>query len=320
MLCAFHNINELNKCASLLGNNLKSTENDVVTFQISHVNSNVAPLYAVLLSDEVVKADKTSGGSVVAALKNNLPTVSTVNTGTIEAVWCSQDQSWGACIDVLHSFMQDTINSNAVATQGPPSVVLEDCGFLLDSVFWPPLTADPNSEDDIVGTGPQLQSDIESCGRWSIRDVQSLSALLEGLSVGGSWEILDLPSPPPLGAGAGAGSPAPKAPAAGASAVAGRGTVRTYRDAALASPSQTASAAAAAAAAATSAAERASKRATAQWKPTFMVQKTGFELKDRLYQHNLVAKGIDPNALQCEDDDEDDAGELSCGVILYDVM
>jgi hypothetical protein len=170
-------------------------------------------------------------------------------------------------------------------------MMLSDAGFLLDSHFWPALTAsaDPKS----------LRSQD-----WVISGIQSLSAALAqlGLQEGhtpesplDSWEVLQHTA----SIDANTTAAATTAPSNGT-----RGTVRSYRNALLTVPAPSTR---------SPEAEQSRKKlataAAAEWRrPAIVVQSLKYEHKDRLYQHNLVEKGIDPNALYEQDDEDDDGG------------
>lgn len=276
MLCTFAQLSDLENCRSLQSKGSSGGENAVV-FKAQKVNDGeVSAFYAVVITS-------ADNGSADTALHAHFPAV---DSATVQDAYKTQS-SWGACFDAL-SDLQGAMESRRM--------MLNNAGFLLDSHCWPALTAsaDPKS----------LRS-----ADWVISDIQSLSAALAqlGLQGGhtpesplGSWEVLQhtasIDANTATAASASAASTA--APSNGA-----RGTVRSYRNALLTAPAPSAR---------SPEAEQSRKKlataATAEWRrPAIVVQNLKYEHKDRLYQHNLVEKGIDPNAMY-EQEDEDDGG------------
>jgi hypothetical protein len=239
----------------------------------------------------VFKAQKASKGEVSSFYAVVIPSTDNttadsalrayfpaVDSAIVQSV-CKSQSSWGACFDAL-SDLQNSTDSQRM--------MVSNAGFLLNSHSWPALAAstDLRSQD------------------WVISEIQSLSVALAQLGLQGghtpespldSWEVLNHTA---------------SNDASTATAPTTRGTVRSYRNALLTAPVTSAR---------SPEAEQSRKKlataAATEWRrPAIVVQSVKYEHKDRLYQHNLVEKGIDPNAMY-EPEDDDDGGGTSHAMI-----
>lgn len=277
MLCFFPRLRDLENCRSLGSSN--NGDVSVVHVRKSFPGGAKADWYGCIFPS-------VGAGDLTAEFKSRFETMS--NNGLYE-VW-NEKKDWGKSFDTL----------SEASSSG---VVVNDCSFLLDSVSWPPLTG--------------AKSGMKSAG-WEICNVQALTEILSALRMNDAepaaaaegWEVLQhspsqddpvyVPAsdvPPDF-----FGSPTkPVSSSAESATIATCGTVRSYRDALL----KASGGPAAGDAQAEAEAERARKRVatTSAWRPAIVVQNLKYEHKDKLYQHNLVAKGIDPNAMYEEEDD-----------------
>lgn len=228
MLCTFTSLEELKAFSS---ENAR-LHDDAIVFQASSAEE--GSFIGLLLSHSNVSAVHEE--RTVEDLKEKFPSV---DTALVDAVWKGQ-QSWGACFDILNSLRCSTKSK---------TLLLEDSSFLQDAISWPELSASQSVQNST----------------WTIDSVQSLSAALGHVGISDSldsWEILNKPTSPHAAADAGVTEGTVANLTVDGTR---RGTVRSYREALLKSPSKEQSSAAAAAAELS--AEMARKK-VAQWKTT----------------------------------------------------
>lgn len=273
MLYAVQHLRDLEHCRSLQSKNSEE-------IKVFHAHRSVScgendSFYAFMLS--------VDGDPALNDVANKFPAV---DNESIRDIW-KKRKSWGECFDVLNALQ---------AAEEAKRVVVADCAFLVDSISWPALR---------VG-----ETETKHNSNWVISEILSLSDVLSQLSIDSannleSWELLQRSS-------SDEGAEARDASTGGATAVDGvsqrpmtRGTVRNYREALLKTSGVTSDV--------VIDQENARKRATkAVWKPAAIVVKDmKYEHKDKLYVHNLIEKGIDPNALpEVEEDDGYDGGSF----------
>lgn len=270
MLCAVQHLRDFEHCRSLQAGT--SEEIQVFRARRSASTGENDSFYGFMLS--------VGNDPALSEVVDKFPAV---HNDTIRNIWKTK-KSWGECFDVLSALQ---------AAEEAKRVVVADCGFLVDSISWPALR---------VG-----ETDTNHSSNWMITEVLTLSNILNKLNIDRAndlegWELLqrsssdegvaavtspDIPTTSPT-------IPQPTT----------RGTVRNYREALLKTSGATSSV--------TAEQESSRKRATkAVWKPaTIVVQDMKYEHKDKLYVHNLLEKGIDPNAL-IEVEEDDGYGKIS---------
>ena len=286
MLCAFNSLNDIESCYSKDSQNHEGDNTVVFRAEKVLAGGGVQSFYACLVSSR-----SEHGSPSLSDLKINFPTVS---NSSIYSVWKS-NKTWGECLEELNALQ------NATASK---SVMLEDCSFLLDSESWPKL-----SSESAFAQGLRSEN-------WMIAEVQTLGDILEKLALDSaaaleSWELLNHSS-------AAGESPATTASPVDHSTRTGpvtRGTVRSYREALLtaAENQNTVSAE-------QLAAESARKRLAAAeggWKPRILVQAVKHEHKDKVYRHNLIEKGINPDALYEPDEEDGGYGERLLAMPIF---
>lgn len=169
MICAFANSTDLNQGISDLnvhdGSFARGSNHDgLLILKAEHYDEDSEEnyfFYAMLLTREKVASmeDKRS----ISELIKHFPVVP---KDTVEKVWANQN-NWGSCFDVL---------SSLVASH--QSFVMNDCEFLINRLYWPPLSCSNsksmNSPLDSSNLDKEGSADCaSSTAEWSVIEIES---------------------------------------------------------------------------------------------------------------------------------------------------